>query len=450
MDYYIFVSLFAVLGVMYMIIGFIASRNITTTQDYFLAGRKLGLWSLSLTLIATHLGGGVIIGTCDAAYVSGMYGIFYTLGIALGLLVLACGFASKLRSFNVSTIAELLEKKYDSVFLRKIASILSILSMGGILIGLVVSSRRFMIGCGIDSDWILYIFWVFLIAYTVIGGLKAVVMTDSLQVAVIVAIFFGVFGYVVYEYSGSFSFPVETSFNMGISKFSGMIMVPILFSLVEQDLAQRFFAAKSRKVAFLSSIIAGSFLLIFSMIPVAFGILARNRGIEVPQGASVLMVMIRATTNNGVAAFVSCAVLAAIISTADSLLCAVSSNLAQDFSLGFLRRFSKLTISKWITLILGIVVVIAGTFFDDVLEIYIQSYALLVCAMFVPVLFCFFMDELKKGAALTAAFAGLVGFVVFKIHPIAVPREIASVLLSFVGYASYYVASSVLKKVRRK
>ena len=111
MNLSLFIAVFFVLGVVYMIVGAYASRSISSTKDYFLAGRSLGIWPLCFTLVATHLGGGVVIGTCDSAYSNGIYGIFYTLGISLGLLILGCGFASKLRSFSVATIPELLEKR---------------------------------------------------------------------------------------------------------------------------------------------------------------------------------------------------------------------------------------------------------------------------------------------------------------------------------------------------
>ncbi|MBT6929119.1 MAG: sodium:solute symporter family protein [Waddliaceae bacterium] len=438
MNTFVFLSLFLALGIIYLIIGFIASKRIKDNNDYFLAGRKLGFWPLSLTLIATQLGGGVILGTCEESYSSGLYGIFYTLGICLGFWVLACGFAGKLRGFNVCTISELLEKKYRSTFLRKIASILSVMSLGGILIGLVVASRKFMLGIGIDNEWILAIFWLSLIAYTVIGGLKAVVMTDTLQVGVILAVFTCVLAYVFFsnpEYLLSTKAMRASTPSGGASSYLSLLLMPMLFSLVEQDLAQRFFSAKSKKTAIMASACAGLLLLLFSIVPITIGILAKNADIVIPDGSSVLMVTISFLTNDIVTAFVSCAVLAAIISTADSLLCAMSSLIAQDFNFPFLKNMTKLTFSKLVTFILGIVIIGMGAFFDDILKIYIQSYSLPVCALFAPMIFCFFTDRLSKTAAFMAVFSGLSAFVVLSLYPIGFSTEILAVAVSFIGYA---------------
>ena len=122
----LFLSIFIGLGLVYLMIGLFVSRGIKTKEDYFLAGRKLGLLPLTFTLIATQVGGGMMLGTAAESYKLGYFGIFYTLGISLGFLILGLGLASKLRSFNVSTTAELFETKYRSVFLRKVASLLSV------------------------------------------------------------------------------------------------------------------------------------------------------------------------------------------------------------------------------------------------------------------------------------------------------------------------------------
>ena len=61
------------------------------------------------------------------------------------------------------------------------------------------------------------------------------------------------------------------------------------------------------------------------------------QSLEVPQGGSVLMTTITKTTNPWMTALVGCAVLAAIISTATSLINAISSNLSSDFKLSFLK-----------------------------------------------------------------------------------------------------------------
>jgi len=439
-----FFTLVSILTVIYIIIGVIASRKISNTEDYFLAGRQLGVLPLAFTLIATQLGGGVLLGTCEEAYNSGLYGIFYTLGICIGFIVLALGFAAKLRDFNVATIAELLGRQYKSPILQRIASVLSIISLSGILVGTVIASRKFLLAIGIEYDAVLYMFWGALIIYTVCGGLKALVLIDSLQVGVIILVFIVVFGYVYYGNIDLFSFreikaisSIQDS-NM-TSKLIGMLLMPIFFSLVEQDLAQRFFSARNKRVAVMGSAIAGIFLLLFSLIPVIIGAQARILDINIPQGASVLIITARALASDTVTSLICCAVLAAIISTADSLLCAISSNLSQDFT--FTRKIgniSHLNVSKFITLLVGITVVAIGTFFDDILAIYIKSYAITVCGLFVPLVFCFFKVSLYKSAALLATGMGVLAFVLMLYFYKGSYQELIALTISLAVYYLEY------------
>ena len=111
--------------------------------------------------------------------------------------------------------------------------------------------------------------------------------------------------------------------------------MPLLFMVIEQDMGQKFFAAKSGRVASLAA--AGAALCIFFVcaIPIYFGVYSRSLNLQVPEGASVLMTAMMQQTTPVLSALMGCSILAAIISTADSLLNAISSNLTQDFELPF-------------------------------------------------------------------------------------------------------------------
>src|SRR5271155_5449311 len=161
MDITIFLTLFASLSVMYLVIGLYASKKASTNTDYFLAGRSLGIPEVTFTLVATQLGGALLLGTAAKAYSIGLYGIFYTLGISIGFLLLGLGFAAKLQSLNVATTAQLFQTKYGSPTLKKIASLLSITSMCGILIGQVIGSKALLAGIGISSELLFLMLWAF-------------------------------------------------------------------------------------------------------------------------------------------------------------------------------------------------------------------------------------------------------------------------------------------------
>ncbi len=429
-----FVAVFSCLGLVYLALGLAAARNLKTKTDYYLAGKDLGFISLFATLIATQIGGGLVLGTAEEAYKTGLYGLVYGLGIAVGFLVLGAGFAAKLRKFEVATIAELFEKKFNSPALRKGASIASIISMSGILVGQVVASRRFMLGLGFDMEWLFLAFWAFIIAYTVLGGLKAVVVTDVFQVSFLVVVFAGLFFFSLGDFSIASVAETQTQFEMPTMSFTGLFLLPLCFSLIEQDLAQRCFSARTPRIATLATIASGLFILLFSFIPVYFGIKAHSLGLDIPEGASPFVAVLSHSTSEFVFVLVACGLLAAITSTADSLLCAVSSNVAQDFSLGFLGIKNPITLSKVTTLVVGVLALVIAYRFDNVLEILLRSYELPVSCLFISFLYCCFSEHPNREGALVSFAAGLGSFLLFQVYTPPLPREVVSLALSFVGY----------------
>lgn len=446
MDSQTFLILFAALGCLSFLIGLYASKSINSQIDYYLSGRKLPVMPLTLTLVATQIGGGVILGTADEAYKFGIYGLTYSIGISLGFIFLACGFASKLRGFNIVTTAQLFETHYQSTFLRKLSSILIVLSMSGILVGQVIASRRLLLGLGIDGNWILIAFWAFVILYTVIGGLKAVVLTDVYQVLFIIILFIGLLIYSQFQYPVTSInwLPFETS-EFELSYLLGFLLLPLLFCIVEQDLAQRCFSAKTKWVATIATALAAIILLLFSIIPVYFGTLANQLGITPDSGASTLVVLLSTITNKYMIAVVAIALLAAIISTADSLLCAISSNLAQDFGLKLSDK-QGVTFARIITLFIGIFALALANYFDDILHILAQSYELPVSALFVSILFCCISKRLHKLAAGCSVLVGIISFLLFKFLPINFPQAILQLLLSLIAYLVGWTWAEILEK----
>jgi len=444
MNTMLFLTIFSGLGIIYLILGFIASRNIKTTVDYFLAGRKLGFFAVTFTLIATQLGGNMVIAASDAAYTYGLYGILYSMGMGLGFLLLSTGFAARLHACNVATTAELFEKKYNSPRLKKISSIISIISLLGILVSTVLASKALLFGLGISNEAIFIIFWLFIIAYTMIGGLKAVVATDTFQVLFIIVIFGGIFLYCLLFQptplvSPAALFEKRSSFATGtlsVAKILATFLMPALFALMEQDLAQRFFASRSKQVALSAALGAAIFIILFGFIPVYFGMQANLGNITIAAGGNPLVAILEVITNSNIFFILAiCAITAAITSTADSLLCAISSNLAQDFDFSWTGMRNKLMLSQGVTLLAGICAFIASYIVThQILDVTIASYELSVSCLLIPFLFALFKDNLNKNAAISAALFGLIGFIGFRIYPIPLAKEVATLGLSLLGY----------------
>lgn len=429
MDFTLFFAIFSVLGIVYFAVGVAASKDVHTEDDYFLANRQFGVWSITLTLIATQVGAGMLVGASSEAYQYGYYGIMYNAGMCLGFLLLGLGAASKLRGFNISTTAEIFEKMYGSRALRQIASLLSIITLGGIFASQILASRK-MIGSFYEgADGFILGFWALVIIYTMFGGLRAVVATDILQVILIFVIFTGALYWIIDPTDAQWISDPQGFSDADPSKYFKFLLIPVLFAFIEQDLAQRFFSAKTKRVAVISALLASVIVLAFSFIPVYLGMKAKVMGLVIPPSSSPLLILIQQSTNELVLIFVVCALIAAISSTADSLLCAVGSNIVNDFS-----RRNGLAISRAATLLVGGIALIFAYQMDNVLETLSVSYEISVSCLFIAIFTCFFKAKLYPAAAWMSVGLGFIGFLLFRAVDPGMPPIVATLLLSLSGY----------------
>lgn len=437
MNPYIFLATFLGLAVIYFLVGWRESKNINTVSDYFLAGRKLGFAAVTSTLIATQLGGGMLIGTSQRAYEIGIFGVLYTVGIAIGFMLLALGFASKLQSMNISTVSEVFRKHYNSITLSKFASLISIASLCGLLIGQIVASKTLISSLNINSEIPFLLFWISIIGYTVLGGLQAVVATDMIQVLLIFIIFTGIFIYSIYQDPSSIKSLVSYSPKLNYKELvslSPTLIMTFLYALIEEDLAQRFFASKSKFVASAAALTSGLFIIAFSCIPIYFGIQAKILGLTIPQGGSPLIAFMEANLSEIVLALALCSLVAAITSTADSLLCAMSSNICQDFNLDFLKIKNKVDRSRMVSLAIGIVALIGSYFVpDNIINVLVGSYELSICALLVPTIACMFNTKHYTESAIASVITGLSFYILFRIYPVPF-SGILAVAFSYIAF----------------
>lgn len=436
MNITLFVSMLFGLQLLYWLTGLRASKNLKGKEDYFLADKSVRFFPLMMTFLATQVGGGGILGAADEAYRSGWPVLLYPLGMALGLILLGCGIGRKLTRFQVSTVAQIFEIVYGSKVLKKIASLLSIISLFMILVSQIIASSKFLVSLGLNSTLLFILFWAIVILYTVQGGLRAVISTDRVQALFFSAIFFLCFGWIAFsEPSVSLiQFPQLEQFANVSSKLSGWLVTPLLFMIIGQDMGQRCFAGSSPQIVSRAAFWAGIGTLTLCTIPVFLGTLAKAVDLAIPEGGSVLMTIIATTTNPWMTALTGCAVLAAVISTATSQINAISSNLSNDFKLSFLEKMEPIRAVRGMTCLISLSAIFFAFYFDNIVDLLIQSYELSVSCLFVPIWMALSGKPKRMVTALTSIIFGGIGFVFFRIYPIEISKEIASLALSALGF----------------
>lgn len=156
-------------------------------NDYFLASKSLPWWAIGASLIAANISAEQIIGMSGSGYVIGMGIAAYELMAAITLIIIAKYFLPIFLAKGIYTMPQFLENRYDgrvrtvmAIFwlaLYTFVNLTSVLYLGSLAIS------QFL---GVDMLYGMIFLALFSMTYSIYGGLKAVAMTDIIQVAMLV------------------------------------------------------------------------------------------------------------------------------------------------------------------------------------------------------------------------------------------------------------------------
>jgi SSS family solute:Na+ symporter len=157
------------------------------SSDYFLAGRALPWWAIGASLIAANISAEQIIGMSGSAWVMGIAIGAYEWMAALTLVIVAKWLLPVFLRHEIYTMPQFLEERYDHRVRNVMAffwlgiyvfvNLTSILWLGALAVNTVT---------GVDLTWGLVGLGAFAAAYSLYGGLKAVALTDIIQVTLLV------------------------------------------------------------------------------------------------------------------------------------------------------------------------------------------------------------------------------------------------------------------------
>ncbi|RLC66673.1 MAG: sodium:solute symporter family protein, partial [Chloroflexi bacterium] len=183
-------------------VGLHNRRKSKSIDDFIVAGRKGSSLFITGSLLATIVGGSATIGMAGLGFSRGLTGSWWLLVGTAGLVVLGIFFAKKVRNYALYTIPELIEKQYDSR-VALAGSILIVVSWVGIIAGQIVAAGKIMsvLGIGTPLVWMV-VFSIVFIAYTILGGQRAIIRTDTLQVSIIFIGVFASLGFILNQVGG--------------------------------------------------------------------------------------------------------------------------------------------------------------------------------------------------------------------------------------------------------
>ncbi len=157
-----------------------------STEDYFLAGRSLPWWAIGASLIAANISAEQIIGQSGQGFVVGIAIAAYEWQAAIVLLLVAKFFLPIFLKRKIYTMPQFLETRYGDgvkilmsgywIILYTAVNLTAVLWLGGLAIESLLGMEVFWAMCSLAT---------FAILYSLYGGLKAVALTDIIQVVVL-------------------------------------------------------------------------------------------------------------------------------------------------------------------------------------------------------------------------------------------------------------------------
>jgi SSS family solute:Na+ symporter len=157
------------------------------TSDYFLASKNLPWWAIGSSLIAANISAEQIVGMSGSGYAIGLAIASYEWMAAATLLIVGKFFLPIFLKNHIYTMPQFLERRYGGLIRTLMAifwlalyvfvNLTSIIWLGSIAVNKVA---------GIDQNIALVILGAFALLYQLRGGLKAVALTDIVQVTLLV------------------------------------------------------------------------------------------------------------------------------------------------------------------------------------------------------------------------------------------------------------------------
>ncbi|MEZ5014367.1 MAG: sodium:solute symporter family protein [Chitinophagales bacterium] len=430
-------------------VGFYFYNKNSTREDYYVGGRNMGAGHVGLSVVATDVGGGFSIGLGGLGFAIGISGSWMLFTGIVGAWLSAVFLIPRIypiaRKYKLLSFPQALGHYYNG----KVAFIAGIISFVGyigftssqILAGAKLASATFP---QISITEAILIMGLIAVIYTVAGGIKAVIYTDTIQWLILMGglVLIGIpYGYFKLGGWHAIRQQLHPSFMQldnitFITFFNWFItIVPIWF--VGMTLYQRIYACRDERTAKKAWLIAGVFeypiMAFMGVILGVFGKVAFEQGMFAEAGYTHstgmdpelgLPLFLNSILPVGLMGIMLAAYFSAIMSTADSCLMAASGNFLTDIFGAFKKHSSEkqiIRISQLITLVIGLVAILLSMYMQSVLSIMLYSYAFMVSGLVVPVLGMLFVRNPDSLAALFAMVTGGTTVLVLIISKVSLP-----------------------------
>lgn len=389
------------------LIGFLTISKVKNNKDFLVAGKRLGYGLYVPAMAAVVLGGASTLGGSGLGYKYGISGMWLVVMIGLGIVGMGLLFSKKLGKTNVLSVSELLGNRFGSASRGISAIVMAVYDLmvavtGIIAMGIVLSTLF-----GWNPILSIIIGGVFVLLYTILGGMWAVTLTDVIQFWVMtVGLLLVLLPVGIWKVGGieGLVAKVDPSFlditNIGGAKIFSYFLLYFFGMMIGQDIWQRAFTAKNERVLGKGIVYAGIYCVIYAISGAVIGMTASillpnlsDPQQAIPQLAMNILPM-------GLVGLVLAAVASAVMSTASGTIMASATILVNDLILPHSKKEysdkAKLTLTRLVLLIVGAVAIIISAWLKNIVVALDVAYALLSGSIFLPVIAAFFWKKVTS------------------------------------------------------
>ena len=429
-----FIAMMFFYGLIFYFGSYVATkRKENSDGEMMLAGRSIPLFVGVFTMSATWVGGGYINGTAEYTATSGLVWVQAPWGYALSLIIGGLFFARTMRRHRFRTMLDPLSQRFG----KRMAAVLFLPALSGEIFWtaaiLTALGTTFGTVLGMETQPAIILSAIIAIAYTSIGGLWAVALTDVVQmillfVGLLLVIPFAIntvggWDYISTTYSEKLGasaslLPTREALGNYYWNWWDYALLLMFGGIPWQVYFQRVLSSKDENTAVRLSIFAGVICILAAIPAVMIGMIGgiadwEGLGLPAPpDAASTLPYVVRYLTNPWVATIGLGAIAAAVMSSVDSSILSASSMASWNVFGPLVRpNISSQALEKVIKnciWIIGIAATLLALQIESVYELWFLCSDFVYCLLF-PALVCALFD--KKANSIGAATGFIVSFV---------------------------------------
>lgn len=407
-----------------VLVGLALRSRIQTASDFLVAGRNLGLLLMTATFAGIQLGAGVILGGAELAAQHGVWaGMWPGISVGGGLILAGLVAAKKLRRQGAYVPLDFFGERFrETRGVRLWAWISNIPSLLGVLGVQLMAAGAVAEMFGVSFETGVWAAGGVVLIYSMLGGMWGAVVTDLVQVAVIVIAIPGL------AFSATRA-AAATDGGATTARLGDLLAAPfvpegmasaaifnilpfLLMVSVSYDAYLRFQSARSNEAAKWGAVFGGIIVISISFCAALVGAAGRlvSPGVE---ATSVLPQMIQSLLSPVLGGIVLAALLAAAMSTANSLVISVAGSCSRDFYNKVLHRDEKLddlphvkSLSRGVVAISALLGIQIALNFTGLLRTMIVFATPYMASMLVPLLGGLLWSGATVKAAYSAMFVG--------------------------------------------